>query len=214
MSATARTPITRNLTLVALLVAAGVFSLRLFDVLQPAPATAPVGSQQEREVTALLETVTGPGQVKVAVHGGPEKSWLVLINGAPDSARIERIETILAASTGFRPGTDTLTVSEFEFATSARSQVPYQGALELTGLGLIVLILGGLSLRGAERSSAGAVQVLPAQTTSPRAAPDAAPPGLSQDTAIERAGALAEANPDGTVRLLRTWMSETPGAAS
>ena len=214
MSATAKTPITRHLTLVALFLAAGVFSLRLYDTLQPAQPASQVGSLQEREVTALLETVTGPGNVRVSRQAGAEQQWLVLINGTPDASRVQKIETILIAATGVRTGTDTLTISEFEFTSTQRDTLSYQGALELTGLGLIVVILSGLALVPS-RSVAEPTLV----TSSPLATPNREPLDRLQtmgavDPSVEEASQLAERHPDETVRLLRHWMTDKTGNAA
>lgn len=214
MSATARTPITRHLTLVALLVAAGVFSLRLFETLQPAPAPAQIGSLQERETTALLETVAGPGNIRVSLQAGVEQRWLVLVNGPADAEQTRQIETILAASTGFRAGIDELTISQFEFAPAEHAAIPYRGALELTGLGLIVVILSGLALWPARQEEEHKPALAAPAPLTAKPMPETVRHLAVTEPSIEQASTMAERHPDDTVRLLRSWMSNKNGTSA
>jgi len=58
MTATDRTPTTRILTLAAIIIAAGVLSIRAFDLFGSIQSE-PVGNSTERELTYLLEPIAG-----------------------------------------------------------------------------------------------------------------------------------------------------------
>ena len=209
MRAKDRTPTTRLLALAAFVLAAGLLSLRAFDLFGT-PETEPVGGAAERELTYLLEPITGEDRIRVSVTGHSPKSVLVMIDGEMGSdLRTVRtqIENILVASIGFDLETDTLTLSQFPFARGVgASLTPFEIA-ELTGLGLLALILLGAAF-------------------APSAAPAPTPPARPQDRPIETARqtrpapkvlepnqdldaatTLAETQPRQTANLVRDWMS-------
>ena len=209
MRAKDRTPTTRLLALAAFVLAAGLLSLRAFDLFGT-PETEPVGGAAERELTYLLEPITGEDRIRVSVTGHSPKSVLVMIDGEMGSdLRTVRtqIENILVASIGFDLETDTLTLSQFPFARGVGASLTPLEIAELTGLGLLALILLGAAF-------------------APSAAPAPAPPVRPQDRQIEAtrqarptpqvlepnqdldaATTLAETQPSQTANLVRDWMS-------
>ena len=209
MRAKDRTPTTRLLALAAFVLAAGLLSLRAFDLFGM-PETEPVGGAVERELTYLLEPLTGEDRIRVSVTGHSPKSVLVMMDGevASDLRAVRtQIENILVASIGFNLETDTLTLSQFPFARGVgASLTPFEIA-ELTGLGLLTLILLGAAFAPASTSA-------PAPTTPTRERPAEAarqprpsPQLLEPNQDLEAASTLAEAQPSQTANLVRDWMS-------
>lgn len=208
MAISTKTPTMRILALVALVLATGVFCLRAADLFAPGTQAQTQGSQTEQTVTSLLEAVSGEGNIRVSVRAGLSKSVLILANeSAVSEAMLAEIETITSTALNLDPETDTLTLSRLVFATSpvALSQ---RELLELLGLGLVCLLIAGTLLVPAAPIAAAETEA------SPRDAPPA--PNLrlvdqaslsAPNADIDRAGQLAQTDPDGTARLLRRWMN-------
>ncbi|MEL6691940.1 MAG: hypothetical protein AAFQ12_02765 [Pseudomonadota bacterium] len=209
MRAKDRTPTTRLLALAAFVLAAGLLSLRAYDLFGT-PETEPVGGAVERQLTYLLEPLTGEDRVRVSVTGLTPKSVLVMIDGEVGSdlrSVRTQIENILVASIGFNLETDTLTLSQFPFARGVgASLTPFEIA-ELSGLGLLSLILLGAAFSPASNTA-------PAPTTPTRERPietarktRPSPQLLEPNQDLEAASTLAEAQPSQTADLVRDWMS-------
>ena len=209
MRAKDRTPTTRLLALAAFVLAAGLLSLRAYDLFGT-PETDPVGGAVERELTYLLEPLTGEDRIRISVTGHSPKSVLVMIDGEIGSdlrAVRTQIENILVASIGFNLETDTLTLSQFPFARGVgASLTPFEIA-ELAGLGLLSLLLLGAAFTPAAAPA-------PAPTAQTRERPvEAARPArpspkvLEPNQDLEAASTLAETQPSQTANLVRDWMS-------
>ena len=210
MSAKDRTPTLRLLALAAFLLAAGLLALRAYDVFG-AVKSEPVGSSVERQLTYLLEPITGTDRVRVSVTGLAPKTVLIMVDGelVSDLRPLRtRIENILQASIGFDVEADKLTLSQFPFARGVGgSLTPFQIA-ELTGLSLLSLILLVILLTSQRQSEVA--------STSPQRTAIQAPPPRPQHRAapmtaepndLREASALAEANPQETANLVRGWLS-------
>lgn len=209
MRAKDRTPTMRLLALAAFVLAAGLLSLRAFDLFGT-PEAEPVGGAAERELTYLLEPITGEDRIRVSVTGHSPKSVLVMIDGEVGSdlrAVRTQIENILVASIGFNLETDTLTLSQFPFARGVgASLTPFEIA-ELTGLGLLALILLGAAF-------APSAAPVPTPQARPQDRPIEAarqtrlsPQVLEPNQDLEAATTLAETQPSQTANLVRDWMS-------
>jgi flagellar biosynthesis/type III secretory pathway M-ring protein FliF/YscJ len=212
MRAKDRTPTTRLLALAAFLLAAGLLSLRAYDVFGT-PDAEPAGGATEREITYLLEPITGENRIRVSVTGHSPKTVLVMIDGAngEDLRTVRtRIETILSASIGFDPETDTLTLSQFPFARGVGGSMTSFEIAELTGLGLLSLILLGLVFAPApatNQSAPAPIRNRPSEPA-PQARPvSQAPQVLEPNQDLSDATALAETQPSQTADLVRDWMS-------
>ena len=210
MSAKTGTPYPRLIALAALLLAAGLLSLRAYDIFGGVKSE-PVGSAIERELTYLLEPITGADKVRVSVTGRTDRTVLVMIDGEIGSdlrsARAQ-IENILIASLGFDPATDTLTLTQFPFARGVGGSLTALEIAELTGLGLLCAILFGGVL---------GLPARPTQTESPAPAPRREPPRVqparlpaptpgSADE-LGDAASLAESRPNETASIVRNWLS-------
>ncbi len=209
MRAKDRTPTTRLLALAAFVLAAGLLSLRAFDLFGT-PDTEPVGGAVERELTYLLEPLTGEDRIRISVTGHSPKSVLVMIDGEVGSdlrSVRTQIENILVASIGFNLETYTLTLSQFPFARGVgASLTPFEIA-ELTGLGLLSLILLGVAFTPVSAPTQ-------APTAPTRERPIEAshqirtsPQLLEPNQDLEAASTLAETQPSQTANLVRDWMS-------
>ena len=209
MSAKHRTPYTRLMALAALILAAGLLSLRAYDLFGSAK-TDPVGSSIERELTYLLEPITGAEKVRVSVQGRVDRTVLVMVDGdvATDLRPLRaRIENVLIAAIGFDPAIDTLTLTQFPFARGVGASLTPLQMAELTGLGLLCALLLATAL---------GTRSLPNMTTpqlarhrdppAPQPARLPAPEPTAQPE-LNEAGALAETKPNETARLVRGWMS-------
>ncbi|MEO0450780.1 MAG: hypothetical protein AAFZ74_10735 [Pseudomonadota bacterium] len=212
MSAKDRTPPMRLLALAAFLLAAGLLSLRAYDLFGSVKSES-VGNSVERELTYLLEPITGSDRVRVSMTGEEPKSVLIMVDGdiATDLRPLRtRIENILMASVGFDAETDTLTLTQFPFARGVGGTLtPFQIA-ELTGLGLLSLILLITTLSPQRVASV----VAPAPAPAPvRAEPLMArtsrlPASLPPDpNTLHEASTLAETHPKDTAKLVKGWMS-------
>lgn len=212
MSAKDRTPTTRLLALAAFILAAGLLSLRGYDLLA-APSAEPVGGATEKELTYLLEPITGRDRIRVSVTGHSPKTVLIMVDGeiASDLRPMRaRIEPVLIASINFNPETDRLSLSQFPFARGAsRTLTPLQIA-ELTGLGLLSLMLLISLLTPTTTPRASTPAPAPRQPETPIArAARTAPVAIEPDNGLRTATALAETKPNETANLVRSWMSYT-----
>ena len=126
-----------------IILAAGVLSFRAFDLFANSK-TEPVGSSLEREITYLLEPITGQGDVRVSVSGRTDRQILVMMNGAVGEdlrALRTQVESVLGASLGYNPETDTLTLTQFPFARGVGSSFTLFQIAEFTGLSLLTILL-------------------------------------------------------------------------
>ncbi len=210
MSAKTQSPYPRLIAFAALILAAGLFSLRAYDLFGGVKSD-PVGSSIERELTYLLEPITGAEKVRVSVSGRTDRTVLIMIDGeiASDLRPLRsQIENVLIAALGFDPATETLTLTQFPFARGVGGSLTALQMAEITGLGLLsALLLIGL-IGGAS----------PAETTSsPTPAPrrDTALPQPARlpvpeprsTPELNQAGQLAETKPNETASLVRGWLS-------
>lgn len=210
MSVKDRSPTTRLIILAAFILAAGLFALRAYDNFAGAKSD-PVGSSLERELTYLLEPITGPNKVRVSVTGGTPKSVLVMIDGevGTDLRPLRtRIESILIAAMGFEAEQDTLSLSQFPFARGVGEALTPMQVAELSGLGLltILLLMAGLApsrLRTEPQQQSDPYPLSPPAHASARLAPPARGPRAD----LSEAAALAEAKPNETAHVVRNWMS-------
>lgn len=210
MSAKTRTSYTRLIALAALIVAAGVLSMRIYDVFG-APQSDPVGNSVERELTYLLEPIVGAEKVRVSISGRTDRTVLVMIDGpvATDlRASRDQVETVLTAALGFDAETDTLTLTQFPFARGVgRALTPAQLA-ELAGLGLLscLLLIGCV---GSSSAPAATGDALAQQKREPVVSPPIRMTAaeLEPETDFADATQLAQSKPNETARLVRGWMS-------
>ena len=210
MSGQDRPSTTRLLALAAILIAAGLFALRAYDLFSDVKSH-PAGGPIEQKLTYLLEPITGQDKVRVSVSGIAPKTVLIMMDGdvAEDLRPVRaRIEPILVASIGFDPERDALTLSQFPFARGVGTSIQPLHLAELIGLGLLIaMLLASGTLRTPQRR-------LPAPALEPRpfsprpSAPSRlAPPEPEPGTALREASEIVEQNPNETARLVRSWMS-------
>lgn len=207
MSATNRIQTPRLLTLAAFVLAAGVLAFRATDLFA-SPAPAPVGNSVERELTYLLEPITGAEKVRVSVAGRTERTILIMIDGPLAAELRPQIENVLAATLAYDPDADTLTLTEFPFARGLNGSLTPVQIAELTGLGLLCSLL---LLQMMARIPV--VAPMRADDTAPVRAPQNPQPVrptqamAAIDTDLQAATSLAESKPNETARLVRDWMS-------
>ena len=210
MSAKDRTPTTRFLAFAAILLAAGVFALRAHDLFA-APKSDPIGSALERELTYLLEPIAGAERVRVAGTMGRPKTVLVMIDGAPanDLRGVRaQVESILIAAMGFNVETDSLTLSQFPFAHGVNGSLTALEIAELTGLGVLILVLLGASLtpQRAQATPSSVAETGRIALQAPTRAQLPAPK-INAPSELNQAEDLAETKPVETAGLVRGWMS-------
>lgn len=211
MSITTKSSTTRLLTLIAFFLAVGVLSLRTVDLFTAAPAAQTVGHSTERALTNLLEPIVGTGNVRVAIRGAPERSFLILVNAprtqtAASEIAASDIRAVIAASTGFQAERDTLTITQIPFARSVSGQLSTLDMLEFIGLGLLCAALLVVLISPAQTETS---QPETRPATDPiRPRPVAITP---TDENVDRAGNLAANDPLGTARLIRKWMGSSEG---
>lgn len=211
MSAKDRTPTTRLLALAALFIAAGLLAVRAYDVFGSAPSE-PIGSPIERELTYLLEPITGNNRVRVTVSNSRPRQILVMVDGevASDMRLLRsRVEDILTASIAYDAEADSLKLSQFPFAHGVGAALTPLQIAELSGLGLLTLALLGLVL-GRQGSHTTAPTAPEPVTALPPIASRAAPrplPMSTSDDEMRAAGTLAETKPNETANLVRGWLS-------
>lgn len=209
MRAKDRTPTTRLLALAAFVLAAGLLSLRAYDLFGT-PDTEPVGGAVERELTYLLEPLTGEDRIRISVTGHSPKSVLVMIDGEVGSdlrSVRTQIENILVASIGFNLETDTLTLSQFPFARGVgASLTPFEIA-ELTGLGLLSLILLGVAFTPVSAPTPAPIAPVRERPIEASRQIRTSPQLLEPNQDLEAASTLAETQPSQTADLVRDWMS-------
>lgn len=211
MSAKTGIPFPRLIALTALLLAAGLLSLRAYDTFGGAKSE-PVGSAIERELTYLLEPVTGAEKVRVSVTGRSDRTVLVMIDGEMGSdlrAARTQIENILIASLGFDPTTDTLTLTQFPFARGVGGSLTALEMAELTGLGLLCAllfagVLGGQSMPARRQAPEPTVRREPMMAHQPARLPA---PATSVGSELGEAANLAESKPNETASVVRNWLS-------
>ncbi|MEM9842626.1 MAG: hypothetical protein AAF767_08250 [Pseudomonadota bacterium] len=206
MRAKDRTPSTRLLALFALILATGLLSFRAYDVFR-GETSDPVGSATERELTYLLEPITGAQNVRVSIQGYSPKTVLIMINGAPKDDLSDlrpRLEAILIAAIGFAPETDTLTLKQFPFAQGTSGEVTSAQALELIALGaLSILLLATLLMPDARPQDPVVADDQPVRRLAPKPRQHAA---RQSPTEIDAAARLAQSKPNETAALIRGWL--------
>lgn len=210
MSAKDKTPNLRFFAFAALVIAAGVLALRVYDLFGPDQAQ-PIGSSVETEIVYLLEPIVGVGQVRVSVTGTPERTVLVMVNGDPagdvDALR-NRVSSILAATMGFDAEQDRLVLEQFIFARGTGGALSLLQIMEISGLAVLVLTLAAMAL-GPGRSSRDVLSQLdlspPAAPVLPSAYTASRPPLQSDD--LSQASEIARSKPTETAALVRNWMS-------
>ncbi|MEO1662489.1 MAG: hypothetical protein AAFR51_15980 [Pseudomonadota bacterium] len=208
MSATDRTPNTRLFALAAFIIAAGILSLRAYDLFGSVK-TDPIGSAAEQEITYLLEPITGADKVRVSMTGLSQKTVLIMIDGevSADLRPLRtQIENVLSASIGFDTDRDTLTLSQFPFARGVGSRLTPLQIAELAGLGLLSLLLAGHAVGARQTAAPHAPPRTPKPMPSPRQPARLAPPAAPEPD-YQNAAALAESQPGDTARLVRGWMT-------
>lgn len=210
MSANNRTPTTRLFALAALLLAASVFGLRAMDLFG-GPAPEPAGDYTERELTYLLEPITGAEKIRVSVTGLTDRTILIMVDGdiATDMRPLRaQIENVLIASIGYDPEVDTLTLTQFPFARGVGASLTSLQIAELTALALLcVLLMVSMINRGAvRREDYARIDPQPAPRQLPQA-PAVTMTEPAMDSDLRAASDLAESNPNETARLVRGWMS-------
>jgi len=210
MSGRDRPSTTRLMALAAFILAAGLFSLRAYDTFGSV-SSEPKGGVLEQELTYLLEPITGPDKVRVSVTGSSPKTVLVMIDGefATDLRPLRtRIETILIAAMAFDRERDALTLSQFPFARGVGASLTPLQIAELTGLGLLTLLLLMISGAPARRTVIAPTQMDPRPPApAPRQQARLPAPVAELDLDFRDASALAEAKPNETAHLVRDWMS-------
>jgi len=210
MSVRDRPSTTRLMALVAFILAAGLFSLRAYDTFGSVTAE-PMGGALEQELTYLLEPITGTDKVRVSVTGSSPKTVLLMIDGAvaTDLRPLRtRVEAILVAAMAFDLERDTLTLSQFPFARGVGASLTPLQIAELTGLGMLSLLLLMVWVSPSRR----AVIPPPHVEQRPQALAARQParlpaPVAERDPDLREASALAEAKPNETAHLVRDWMS-------
>lgn len=184
-------------------------SLRAYDLFGT-PDAKPVGSAAERELTYLLEPITGENRIRVSVTGHTAKTVLIMIDGESSSdlsAIRSRIESILIASISFNPDADTLTLSQFPFARGVgASLTPFEIA-ELTGLGLLSFVLLGVMFAPAPTTAPNPPAPARERPSEPARQSRPAPQVLEPNQDLDAAATLAETQPIQTANLVRDWMS-------
>lgn len=182
------------------------------------PLPAPAGSQLERSSLSLLETLAGPGDVRLSIRPyGGGKTWLVLINQAETDAApqlSERIESVLVASGYFDPVRDTLSVQQYAFAPGLSLRPAPRDYAELTILAVLAGILGLAAIgMGRQTDHAQPLQMTAAQPDMP--APQSLKPVAVQPRTQPRqmVAVKASTDPSGAANVLRKWMNESGGDA-
>lgn len=192
----------------------------------PVPAATP-GPASTTNTLALLETVTGPGRVKLARLNSQQdaRSFLVMVDAeVPADIDTARIETILAASAGFdKKAGDTLTVDVFPFAPGVSARPDRPALIEIGGLAVLSALLAGLLAmpRGPSRPDIRDLDdAAPAQRPATRLraiAPDRLGEldllSADDSPAVRQAGDVAASNPAAAANVLRRWMRTGSDAA-
>lgn len=212
MTAANRTPTTRILTLAAIILAAGVLSFRALDLFA-SPASAPVGSAIEQKVTSFLEPIVGKDAVRVSITGKDSRRTLLLVDGpatAPTEQLRTDVEALLIASIGFNAERDQLTIKQIPFAAGTGATLTPLQIAEFSGLGLLCMTLLALLMMQSRQPHAAPQPARQRSTPEPIAE---TVPRLQTAPEISAAARMAEQNPEKTVHILRTWMSETEDAA-
>ena len=209
MRAQDQTPPSRLIAFAALLLAVTLLSLRGYDLFNT-PQSDPIGSTVERELTYLLEPVTGADRVRVAVTGRTDRTVLVMIDGemASDLRPLRtQVENILIAAIEFDPETETLTLTQFPFAHGVGSALTPLQMAELTALGLLSLMLLVNLVAPLRLAPSQPSPPAPQPTVSPTPTAGRLPPPTDDSADMRTAAQLAESNPNETARLVRNWMS-------
>ena len=210
MSAQESPSTTRLIALAAILIAAGLFALRAYELFSKVESD-PAGSAVEQKLTYLLEPITGQDKVRISVSGIAPKTVLIMLDGdvAQDLRPIRsRIEPILTASISFDTERDVLTLSQFPFARGVGSSIEPMHLAELIGLGLLIaMLVANGTLRTPTQAAATSSldpRPLPAREPLPTRL---APLDVEPVSDFLEATELAEQNPNETTRLVRNWMS-------
>lgn len=213
---------TRLVALIALAIAACLFTWRANTMLNDGVADAASQTFEQRQLTSLLEPVFGAHNVRIASHAGPDgtREFLVLVNSSATHVTIDRpvfdrVVTILEAAAGYNRAKDNLHLQPFEFASGTAAGFETTDLYELGALGLIGLLLAITAL-----SSSPTPLTLPGGQMAPQThfapATDAAQPFRTQgipvtaanEDEVGQARQLAAHNPGEAARIVRRWLSQ------
>ncbi|MEL8055320.1 MAG: hypothetical protein AAGK66_04140 [Pseudomonadota bacterium] len=205
-----RSTTTRPLALAAMLMVAGVLFLRALALFSEPPQTETIGSPQEQRFTALIEPFVGPDRVRTSIQRNADGhyDWLVLIDSqaVSEGAASEHAPMIanLAVARGFQADRDSLEIIQQPFAGTLRGALTPLEIAELAALGIALISLIILYVRGPEQKRMEQ-QALP--TPQPGIKEDADLQPLN-DNSRRKAAALANAAPERSANLIRRWMQE------
>jgi len=200
-------PTTRILALAVILMAAGLFSARVYNVFNQSAPLVQTQNPIEQKVTGLLETLIGEDQVQFSVR--PDESgganYLLMINEAVTFDQAD-VETVLQAAAGYSAQSDQLTIMQTAFKSQniAPSFLDYA---ELTGLGLLLAFL--VFLLRPVPSQPAPVRIEPAISQAPERFSE--PPVPDQD--YGEATRLASAAPERAAEVIRSWIKTDRGVS-
>lgn len=210
MTSVNRTPTTRLLALVALIVATGVLCLRGLDLfVDTAPPQTAFANPAERAITNLLDPIIGPGHFRVSVALGEPSRTMILLDETRAVQNLDNqieliVQSILAAPDA------AITITNVPFAANAKPNLSPLQLAELMGLGLLCAMLTAqlfLPLATPQSQTTIAPPETAMRRPDLRLVPEA--PAAQHVTEIDTAAQLAVSDPDGTARLIRSWMGRS-----
>lgn len=208
-----------NMLVIAMLVLAfGLFGWRAMAVFTSPQSHAPTSSASG-ELTALVETVTGPNKARIAISqsGAP----IILVDGVEGTLSSADAMRLRSLASALNPDAPPAIIRQYVFAdgTPARPNAAALG--ELAALA-ILLGLAGWSALTVTQTTRKSLPMSPRpypsdQAPAPRAAqglaPIISPTGepsdiKHQNNALDRASALARDNPQATAAIIGTWLRQ------
>lgn len=215
---------TRQAALIAFCLAACLLVWRGSSLLAQGEARSVAASSPQLEtLSTLIEPVLGRGNFRVASHYGDDgaRSVLILVDTPKDKFSLgpevrDRIETILAAATGFQPDRDRLQIQPFAFAPGTGVGISQIALLELGALGLVTGLLGFLAF-----AIPGAAPLQARAPANDDRTPDQTAPAVAHMRAVPlsspiddptEAQKLAQSDPKRTASILKSWLND--GSAS
>lgn len=192
-----------------------VLALGLLGWRSVAVFTAPAAPVTASPFATLIETVTGPGTVRIAA--GETGQMLVLIDGPEGALSNANLSQIRQMASALYPDAPTPSIRQYPFADGLAARPSTAELGELGALALLTVIAGWFAL------TAASLRVTPSQMdrtlpSSPRERRDALlaqPSALSTADAgeVDAAMALAAKDPRAAAAIIKTWLSTESGHA-
>lgn len=180
--------------------------------------TAPAAPETASPFASLVETVTGPGTVRIGT--GETGQMLVLIDGPPGALSNAQLSQIRQMAGALYPDAPPPSIRQYPFAEGLAPRPSTAALGELGALALLTVIAGWFALTVAplRATSSQMTPASPSNASERRATPSAVTGrrtahSPAETGEVDAAMALAAKDPRAAAAMIKTWLSAESGHA-